>query len=192
MNIKRAIGSIGMVIGMLIPAVFSTATGLAAPQVSETDKERVESNPELEGLVQNTEDSGAAIATYAVGQSNNVTQLDADQVGQPTDRSNVAFNENRNGIYFIKASDTLYAHCTYEVVFYDLKNQTYETVYQSAVQKVENYYVDDQAAYFVTSTTKTLSTPVTENGETYEYDNYVSVDKVDFDTGKILYCRGFC
>ena len=97
----------------------------------------------------------------------------------------MAFNEKRNGIYFIKASDTLYADCTYEVVFYDLKNQTYETVYQSATRKVENYYVDDQAAYFVTSTTKTLSTPVTENGETYEYDNYVFIDKVDFDTGKV-------
>lgn len=185
MNIKRTIGSIGMVIGMLIPAVFSTAAGLAAPQVSGIDKERVESNPESERLVQNTEDSGSAIATYAVGQSNKVTQLDADQVGQPTDRSNVAFNEKRNGIYFIKAIDTLYADCTYEVVFYDLENQTYETVYQSAVRKVENYYVDDQAAYFVTSTTKTLSTPITENGETYEYDNYVSIDKVDFDTGKV-------
>ncbi|MDD5998780.1 MAG: hypothetical protein PUC55_03675, partial [Lachnospiraceae bacterium] len=43
-------GSIGMVVGMLIPAVLSTAAGLAAPQVSETDKKMVESNPELEGL----------------------------------------------------------------------------------------------------------------------------------------------
>ena len=185
MNIRRTIGSIGMVIGMLIPAVLSTAAGLAAPQVSETDKKMVESNPELEGLAQNTEESEPVVATYAVNQSNIVTQLDADQVGQPTDRSNVAFNKKRNGIYFIKASDTLYADCTYEVVFYDLKNQTYKTVYQSAVKKVENYYVDDQGAYFVTSTTKTLNTPVTENGEKYGYDNYVSIDKVDFDTGEV-------
>lgn len=185
MNIRRVLGSIGMVIGMLIPAVLSTAAGLAASQVREIDKKMVERSPELEGLAQNTKESGPAVVTYAVNQSNIVTQLDADQVGQPTDRSNVAFNEKRNGIYFIKASDALYAHCTYEVVFYDLKNQTYETVYKSAVRKVENYYVDDQAAYFVTSTTKTLSTPVTENGETYEYDNYVSIDKVDFDTGEV-------
>lgn len=185
MNIRRAIGSIGMVIAMLIPAVFSTAAGIAAPQVSETDRKIVERNPQSDGLLQNTEESGSTIAMYAMNRDNIVTQLDADQVGQPTGRSNIAFNEKRNGIYFIKASDTVFADCTYKVVFYDLKNKTYDTVYQSAVKKVENCYVDDQAAYFVTSTTKELSTPVTENGETYEDDNYVFIDKVDFDTGKV-------
>lgn len=183
MNIRRSIGSIGMVIGMLIPAVFSTAAGLEAPQVSETDKKIVERNPELDGLVQNTEESEPAIATYAVKQSNIVTQLNADQVGQPTNASNIAFNEKRNGIYFIKASNTTYSDC--EVVFYDLNNKTYETVYQNAAREVQNYYVDAHAVYFVTSTLRKLSTPVTENGETYEYDNDVSIDKVDFDTGEV-------
>lgn len=75
MNIRRVLGSIGMVIGMLIPAVLSTAAGLAAPQVREIDKKMVERSPELEGLAQNTEESGPAVVTYAVNQSNIVTQL---------------------------------------------------------------------------------------------------------------------
>lgn len=127
------------------------------------------------------------MTTVMAAGNGSVVALDTDQIGQPSEGNNIVFSKERHGLYAIKESDLVYAYRnTYEVVFYDLEKDTYETVYTSGQRKIQSSYVSEDAAYFlsVTKTTE-LSETVAENGMSGDKKNDVTVYRLDFGTGKM-------
>lgn len=79
----------------------------------------------------------------------NARKLDTDKIGETTSYNDMVYSPEKNGIYFVHTvGDEVYANYrTYEIVFYDIANGTYTTVYTSE-RGVEESYMDDNAIYF--------------------------------------------
>lgn len=98
-------------------------------------------------------------------------KLDNDQVGSARE---IIFEKNEKGVYFLKEISTY--DSKYEIIFYNLKNQTYTTVYTLPLYE---YYIDNNhAIYFLN---EEFNFEQNDNKEQYTFS--ATLHKYDFETG---------
>ena len=136
---------------------------------SGTNKKVVESNPELS--VPSTQRAKSKLLKTASAP----VKLDSEQIGQTSAYDDIIFEKEGKGVYFLKKTNVDYS-TKYEVVFYDLESQTYKSVYTT--ESLSDYYVNNNAIYFLTSTRKTQ-----KDDTTTTYLCSVTIDKYDFAKG---------
>ena len=150
-----------LLIAMSALPVFASDSG--------TNKKIVESNPEL-SLPSTQIAKSKLLKTASVP-----VKLDSEQIGQTSAYDDIIFEKEGKGVYFLKKATVNYTS-RYEVVFYDLENQTYKSVYQTS--SLDEYYVNNNAIYFLSSTRK-----VKKEDTTTTYLCSATIDKYDFDKG---------
>lgn len=150
-----------LVINMLALPVFASDSG--------TNKKEVESNPEL-SIPSMRKAKSKPLKTAAVP-----VKLDSKYIGQTRD-DDIIFEKEGKGIYFLKAKSDDYSY-KYEVVFYDLKKQTYQPVYTISMRdyNYNYYYVNNNAIYFLNSKEKMKWEDTDET-----YYSSVTISKYDF------------
>lgn len=113
----------------------------------------------------------------------NARKLDADKIGETTSYNDMVYSPEKNGIYFVHTvGDEVYGNYrTYEIVFYDIANGTYTTVYTSE-RGVEESYMDDNAIYFAKSD---ISYTKNEKSGSYDYTCDLEITNYNFKTGAV-------
>lgn len=150
-----------LLIAMSALPVFASDSG--------TNKKIVESNPEL-ALPSTQIAKSKLLKTASVP-----VKLDSKYIGQTMD-DDIIFEKEGKGVYFLKAKSDDYSY-KYEIVFYNLKKQTYELVYTISMRdyNYNYYYVNNNAIYFLNSQEKMKREDTNET-----YFSSVTISKYDF------------
>ena len=111
-----------------------------------------------------------------------VIQLDSEQIGQTSQYDHIIFSEEKNGIYFMKTVGTVYSNSqSYEIVFYDIENDTYTTVYE--ISNTDTSYAGTGGVYFADCNMKREAAGENEDGSTaYVYKAEVTISGFDLNT----------
>lgn len=108
-------------------------------------------------------------------------KLDADKVGETSIYNDIIYCPEKNGMYFIHTTGTVYSNSKqYEIVYYNLSSQTYTTVYNSGLY-IEAAYIDNNAAYFVKSEPKRF---YAEESNTASYTSDITINSYNYKTGQ--------
>lgn len=109
-------------------------------------------------------------------------KLDADKVGETSIYNDIIYCPEKNGMYFIHTTGTVYSNSKqYEIVYYNLSSQTYTTVYNSGLY-IEEAYIDNNAAYFAKSEPKRF---YAEGSNTASYTSDITINSYNYKTGQI-------
>lgn len=152
--------------------------------VVQTDKRKVEENPETAATINQWNESLeiAKGLSFRGAEKGNAIQLDSSMVKQACEDNLLVFNAARNGVYFLKSSNNGYYSNKADVIFYDLNTNTYETVY--SYSELDKVYMTDDAVYFSKREMTALSEPVTEGDVTYRYNCDIIITKYDLNANK--------
>lgn len=112
---------------------------------------------------------------------NTVIELDSTKIDETDSYSDIVFNKKNNGIYFLNKKEPFYTNSqNYEMIFYDIDKNSYESVY--SIVNVDTSYVGTDAVYFAKNERSELSEPITEGDITYKYSFEVTIYKYDLDS----------
>ena len=125
----------------------------------------------------------ASLYDSASDTASTVTQLDSTLIKQENFYDRIIFNEEKNGIYFIQTVGSVYSNYqSYDVVFYDVNNKTYKTVYSAS--KSERAYFTKDALYFSSASISAMTDSIQEGEKTYTHSCIVTLKKFDLNKQK--------
>ena len=125
--------------------------------------------------IQQTEPDTAELAASAA------VKLDADKIGETSSYNDMVYVPEKNGMFFLHTvGEEVYDNSKqYEIVFYDMTNETYTTVYTSRYY-IEDAYMNEDAVYFATTDYKRNTDA---SSDSYSYACQVEIDSYNFKTG---------
>ena len=162
---RLTVAIVGLAIGL---GLLMTPVGVRAQEVTELATQAAMEN------VQQTEEDTAELA------ESNVVKLDADKIGKLSSYNDMVYVPEKNGMFFVHTIGEVYSNSKqYEIVFYDMTNGTYTTVYTSRYY-IEKAYMDEEAVYFATADYKKNTDA---SSDSYSYVCQVEIDSYNFKTG---------
>lgn len=162
---RLTVAIVGFAIGL---GLLMTPVRVRAQEVTELATQAAMEN------VQQTEEDTAELA------ESNVVKLDADKIGKLSSYNDMVYVPEKNGMFFVHTIGEVYSNSKqYEIVFYDMTNGTYTTVYTSRYY-IEKAYMDEEAVYFATADYKKNTDA---SSDSYSYVCQVEIDSYNFKTG---------